>query len=554
MRNQRPLVLGFCLLGLLLVLVSIFAELLGLDKNPGSWSRGRIGILIAGMILLVLAWLFVKYSSLFNLWGGNRFFNSPCSKYGDTLPWVILVLFIYAWFISSGTITKWVSPTHYYANLARGFRLGNLYIPTRPDPLLSKLQDPYDPSQRIGVEAPIDITYFNEKYYLYWGPAPALILLIVQWITGGRVGDLQLVYFFVSGTFLFQYLLLIFLWDHFFQSQKRWLLVMSICVTGLAGPVLYMLSNFNGARIYEASVAGGQMFLLGGLFFLILGMSRSSSLNGGYFMPAGIFLILAMGSRLSLMIPIGAVSLVFMSWILLSGFPALDKIKAALLFTVPMIFGLTLLGWYNWARFGSPTETGLYYQLAGNHIQKNYHDLAQLVFIPQNLFNYLIQSPSLSNVFPFLNVEYGRSAMIIPNLRLPEFYSSQQIVGLVFLDPFLIYGLFMLLLGFFRKRKASRSQAFSLDWVVVLLSALSFSAFLFLACFFWAAMRYMYDFLPSMTLLAVVGFWQGLHYLDGARWRGKLAGLMAGVVSFVSIAVSILAAISVNDLRFLFLK
>ena len=114
-------------------------------------------------------------------------------KYWFTLPLVILVTLIYIWYVSAGTWIKWVSATHLYDDMARGFLKGNLYLPTKVNFKLLPIANPNDNSVGLKPSGPLDVSYFAGKYYIYWGPAPAILLLLIHTIISRIVGDLQLV-------------------------------------------------------------------------------------------------------------------------------------------------------------------------------------------------------------------------------------------------------------------------------------------------------------------------------------------------------------------------
>lgn len=563
------------ILGLIIANLAVFAELLGLDKNPGSWGKARTALFIVGC--LIILWAVVYYRSADRIDAMIRSFlgrlvawmevNQYAAnllgffrKNGFTLPIVFFVVVIYVWFISSGTWTNWVSPTHYYANLARGFQLGHLFIPTRPDQRLSELPNPYDPSARVGIDAPLDITYYHGRYYLYWGPVPAVILLAVQPLVHGRVGDLQLVFGFICGIFLAQFFILIFVWNRFFQRHPKWMLAFSIFLAGLVSPVTFMLNNFRGARIYEAAISGGQLFFMGGLLLIITSLNVSLP-SRWKLLLAGIFLALAIGTRLFLFIPVGVIAAINVFWILKSRTELSRKALNLFMFGFPLVLGFACLGWYNWARFGSVTESGLYYQLAGNNIQKNYPDLIKPIYIYQNFYNYLMSPFRLDAQFPFAYVEYGNNKAVFSSYHLPSLYTSQQITGLFYTVPFVVFSIIPVLTLLFARFKKLPAAAFAIgvddyvyNWVIIVLGASFLLAFGFLTTFFWTAMRYMEDFMPALIMLSVIGFWQGHQMLADKPVLRKYFTSFGFVLAIISIVMSNLIAISINDLRFLFIN
>jgi len=60
--------------------------------------------------------------------------------------------------------------------------------------------------------------------------------------------------------------------------------------------------------------------------------------------------------------------------------------------------------------------------------------------------------------------------------------------------------------------------------------------------FFWVDMRYMFDFVPELALLAVLGFWQSGVYLSRRPIMQNLILLAGSGLALFSIVVGVLAA------------
>ena len=86
----------------------------------------------------------------------------------------------------------------------------------------------------------------------------------------------------------------------------------------------------------------------------------------------------------------------------------------------------------------------------------------------------------------------------------------------------------------------------NLQWTILSIAGASFLAFITLQMFFFLAMRYLLDLIPALSLLAVVGFWQGLasfkHHIV-ARYSLSALGI---ILSAYSIAMSLLLSLSGN--------
>jgi hypothetical protein len=79
-----------------------------------------------------------------------------------------------------------------------------------------------------------------------------------------------------------------------------------------------------------------------------------------------------------------------------------------------------------------------------------------------------------------------------------------------------------------------------------MLSSSFLIAFLVLMVFFWTGTRYLGDFIPALTVLSVLGFWQGYQF-RGHKPLTKNMYILSGVVlAIVSILMSTLLAISID--------
>src|SRR5688572_27757870 len=89
---------------------------------------------------------------------------------------LIGVLWFFHWTIDAALgFSDW-GEHDYYQLLVRGFRKGHLHLDKAPSPGLLALADPYDPAQNGPHRLP-DASYFKGRYYLYFGPTPAITLM-----------------------------------------------------------------------------------------------------------------------------------------------------------------------------------------------------------------------------------------------------------------------------------------------------------------------------------------------------------------------------------------
>jgi len=537
-------------LGLLMMNIALFANFLGLDHDA-VWNRSRIDFFLFGVVVVFCSGLYSRYrNGIDSVACKIQFFIKKLPAQYFIFPIVFVVILLYVWFGSSGRMSMWKSHTFYYDNLARGFLNANLYLPIEPDPKLLALPNPYDPSARHGIEVPLDLSLYKGKFYMYWGPTPAMILTAVYLFFDGQVGDLFLTFVFVCGIFLLQTWLLLVIWKYYFGNLPKWILCISISLIGLAGPLMLLRHNYESAVIYEAAITSAQFFLMGGLLAAFIALLQTP-VSGWKLAIAGVLWALAIGSRQIVAVPIGFMCLSLAFWLYKTNDGSFKKIAQILVpLGLPLVLGFACLSWYNWARFDSITETGLYYQLAGLNIRDHYSELFSPFYVFQNLQNYLINPIDITSKFPFFFMLNGQVAPFFPFYSVPQLYSAKPIIGLLYTFPFALFAAIPFLTLIFR-RKSDRTldiiDQTGLNFIIGSLSGSSLIAFSLLMMFFWAGMRYAGDFMPSLMSLGVIGFWHGYKSLTHKPFIRKSYAIFGAALAGASIILSILLALSTND-------
>jgi len=547
--------------GLLLVSVASFAESWGLDYSSG-WGPRRYLLLFAGLFLILSCLFFTQVEAFagvlrakfidliqrepIRIWLETHpaFVDAAKAgwKYKFVIPILGFVLVVYVWYISVGLWSTWPARTRYYSLLAQGFLNHELALPVEPANKLLALSNPYDPAQHIRVEAPLDLSLYKGKFYLYWGPVPALILAVLKLLIPKDLPDSYLVFGFLCGLFLMQTQLAMRIWDRYFQNMPKWILVMFLFLAGLSVPSVWMLGR---AEIYEAAITGGQFFFMAGFLAALAAVTKTHSADFKLLL-AGICWSLAIGTRLTLILPISFLMLMVIYKLWMNDSAHLGNLlRKALQLGAPVVIGLALLAWYNWARFGSPSETGFTYQLAGPFIQQHLHEVMSYRYFVQNLYNYLLAPPQIQDQFPFIFSNGGKIQSILPFIDLPDFYNTNPVTGLLHAAPFV---LFSLVLPF--KSMAARQEGIQLSetnsefvWLVRTLAGAVFLAFVFLLVFFWAAMRYVLDFMPMLMLLSMIGYCQA-YTAAKARGRERNVVVVGILLVGLSIVISQLLGIS----------
>jgi len=512
--------IGIGVIGIGLFVTTLFANQFGLDNNP-VWGVRRWLAFLLGIFILTLVLFYREDNFLGSL------LHTPTGQTNLAITSLgTIVILVYVWYVSIGLWTTFPNETSYYDLLATAFRNGQTHVDVAPDPALLALENPYDPSTREGIPLLWDATLYNGKYYLYWGPAPALALAVFKLFTPQEVGDKVITFLFTVGTFIFAVLLVLDIWKKYFSSIPCWQVLVGMLFMGLVNPTLYILIE---ARIYEAAIISGQFFLLGGLYWFFNAIATPSRSRLAL---SGAFLALAVGSRTTLVPAVACISLLMFIWVIKTRRE--QFLSLTLAFALPLAIGAIAYGGYNFSRFGSVTEFGLRHQITSYNLYESLDETFSTAYIPPNLYKTLFNALEKREIFPY----YFPTRWSGPDWlekEYPRFYLllGEGITGILTASPFWLFAVW----AWGNKDKTFR-------WILFTLTGVSFITFLTLQIFFFTTMRYLLDLIPALSLLAVTGFWQGLSQLKDNRLY--MVGTTIAGVSLVaySIAISLILPIS----------
>lgn len=461
------------------------------------------------------------------------------------------ILVLYIWVVSVGWWSPWPKTTSYYQLLGDAFAKGQLNLLLEPDPSLLSLEDPYSLNNRQAVPYLWDALLYQGRYYLYWGPVPALALVALRPIVSNAINDQVLVFAFVSGAFLHSCLLILAMRRHLFPGLGWSTVIPGILLAGLAHPLPWLLSR---PAVYEAAISAGQFFLLAGLYHYFQALT-SPRPGLGRLLLASTCIALAVASRASLGLTGVFLFLVLAVWILRTPGSWGKRLVRLAALGAPLAFGLLGMGWYNQARFGSWFEFGFRYMLTGM-------DLNSQTFSPANiginLHNYLLNPYRTLPAFPFLEAELGGHFIFFP-IPAPANYYAEQVSGLLLTLPYLLLSVLpvVYLIGLALRRqwlprspRPSGTGSDPLGWTAAILAGAALLSFLPLLLFISATMRYQADVVPALVLLSTMGFWIGRQHLVSHPQGSTWLSLLVWMVTIGSIAVSLLLAFTGADARF----
>jgi hypothetical protein len=422
---------------------------------------------------------------------------------------VATTIAVYAFLTSAGRWTNWPVYWGYYDHLADAFRSGQLHSLIQPNPQLLAQADPYD-HQHQWLWA-WDFSLYKGKYYLYYGPVPALFEAAAKMVLGiwGVIGDQYLVFGFSCLCLVSQTLLLMRVRDRVFPRVPGYLLIAAVLAAAFANPTPHMLSS--GGH-YQAAIVGAQAFLLIGLVVAcdaiwLAGSGRSIRLRLAF---AGLAWALAIGCRISAG---PAAALLIVATAIGVARPASNRFRKmatdALWLGSPVALSVFVLLLYNRVRFDEWFEFGIRYQL--NTLPWR----TSAGFVPLNVYSYLFREPDFSCAFPYVLQHVNRGARAFPAwLRPPADYSTQEVlVGVLVALPWAwlaLPGLFLCFKQFWRKaRQADSGEAAArarlVLWCVASFAILAVAMIPPTIVGFCATMRYLGDATSGILLLAALG-------------------------------------------------
>jgi len=454
--------------------------------------------------------------------------------------WAVTVLalsgWLYFWTVTSGAtpLTSRLQPDDMYNRLSDAFLAGQLSFIEAPNPKLADLDDPYDPAQNAGLSHFHDVTYYKGKYYLYFGAAPA-VLLLAPWkaLTGTYLGEnLAAAIFAWIGAAISMALVLVLRRRHF-PALSGWVGGLCLFATAFANFTLPMLRR---PVFYELAIASAFAFAMASLLCVALAIESGERRRVWLFL-AGLFYGLTLASRPSYLFGAVVLAAPFIpTWkayranLSVDWKPVIQDAKA-LLIPLLLLIGLVLL--YNALRFGNPLEFGTSYMLAGMHPQRD--ALVSVGFIPTNAWFYLLAPAQLSVFFPFVQVIH------IPWFTLPTGYTGEEdMFGILPNMPF--FWMALLIIPIWREARIARSSELR-NFATGALALIALNA-LVLFRLNGASNRYFLDLLPALLVMACVGvFW-----MEQAI-ETKIARLAARILWIGALAVTVAFNIIVSILH-----
>ncbi len=301
--------------------------------------------------------------------------------------------------------TKTVAPTSQYSqykNLARALANNHFYLDLDVSDKLLSLENPYDTKYRDEQlerykEYYWDYSYYNGRYYSYFGVVPCILLYLPYYVVtkSDLPNNLAIsiaICIFICSVFYLMYQILN---KYFKNTSYIWYMFLSIFFIFASG-----LSSFVGyPTFYNLPIVFAIAFAMFGLAFYIKS-TNYDKLKKRYLFLGSLFTALVAGCRPQVLLSMFFIAIIFYPYIFKKRELFSKKsIKETLILVAPYIVIALFLMYYNFARFKSPFDFGANYNLTTNDMTKRGF-VFDRTFL--GLYHFLIAPIHISTIFPFI--------------------------------------------------------------------------------------------------------------------------------------------------------
>jgi hypothetical protein len=555
------------ILGVLFIAIAFLADRIGLDHNP-DWGASRYLLLGSGIILATAAGFVhllktnqIRKSTRDRLADLAQATIRPLKQIRESLlvPVILTIVLFFAssayvvWYTSEGMFPIYTPVANRYLDLGEAFLHGQVALLEKPDPRLGALANPYDYNQRKNIPYIWDVSYYNGKYYLYWGPVPAFGFALVEELFRARPPEQMMVIFSYIGLGGVLSVLLFKIRSWYFPQAPGLVVPFFFLAAQANLPVMFILGR---CQVYETSVITGQFFLILGL---AAGLFYLNHKSWPWLVLAGLSWGLAVGSRVNLAVSVG----VFGAFVLVEIWRArrgnpLDW-RAGVALLAPLFLCGLGLAFYNWIRFENPLETGLAYQLTIQVYHKQHFSPA---YVLSNLYMYLFYPLAHTLTFPYFP-SIAVDAQHLPAWAAPPAgkINEDVFVGLLPGLPVLwLLGIqvpALALAGTWNRMRTKLKGWFSEIHtrrlrIAAILGLAALLQFTFLLFYYFGAMRFIVDFYPTLLLTI---FFLGLELDDRLKQALALRILFwmaVGLLMIRTAAIALLAGFDIPPQMFRF--
>lgn len=416
-----------------------------------------------------------------------------------------------------------------YYELTDAFKSGHFYLEAEPSEALKNMDNPYDFAGRYAANADFkwDHAYYEGKYYVYFGAAPALLMYLpYNLITGENLPNYIAVY--ILGVLLIIGVMFL-LWE----IIKKWFKKTPFALYILMSVVFTAPALTYAAYKPDFYLVPVLMALALSLFGIALWLSSETVTKKGKerlvswkLCVGSLCIALTAGCRPQFLI--AAVFGVMLLWNRAFRTRELFSkrgMRATIAVCAPFVIVGALVMFYNAARFGSPFDFGANYNLTTN-------DMTHRGFVwgrtGLGIFTYLFQPFRIDALFPFLH-DFEK-ATSYQGLTLTE----NLMGGALWLYPVLLIGIYGLTKkDIFPDKRSYRMVYFGMIMTVIITIADTQMAGLLT--------RYYNDFVWLLMIGSVITVFALYERSDGDIKASASVINITVCLSFITLAFSFLS-------------
>lgn len=325
----------------------------------------------------------------------------------------------------SDGLGHWVNRDQ-YPLLANALLHGRLWLDLPVDPRLAALPNPYDFAARRaiadqGASMYWDYAYFQGRYYSYFGVLPALLLFApVKAFTGHDLPTPVAVMFLGVLAIVLMALLTLLIARRWFAGRISLGMCLLLTAGFTVGSNVFYLARV--PSLYSVPIAGSLALTLGALICWIMAKGddndKEARPRAGWLAFGSLLMACNLVSRPQfLAFSVLGVALFWNEIIherTVLSMRDRPSIRATVATTLPFLIVGLLLGWYDFARFGSPFDLGASHNLTGydmSALRPSLDLLSSMLFIDW------FQPVNLTTSFPFIHVvDTNIAAPVEPSL------------------------------------------------------------------------------------------------------------------------------------------
>lgn len=251
-----------------------------------------------------------------------------------------------------------------YVQQFDAFKKGQLHIDWEADERLIALDNPYNPSERKGINYLWDRAFYDGKYYSYFGVAPIVTIIAPFYFISGIIPAPLLIQFIYIGIFSVVFpKLLMMLFDRYGQKVSSVYKVGLTYVTYLSSFNLLYGRGKNPFYYIACTAAIAFLTLFAYLFFKGI-FSENHKKRCVYFLIAGLMYAFCVHSRINTAFTATFFIVPIVIFKMILGAKAWkEKLIELGCLGFFVSIGFLLAFMYNYARFDNPLEFGTTYQI-----------------------------------------------------------------------------------------------------------------------------------------------------------------------------------------------